>query len=920
MKLFWKIYLAVVIPPIAIISLFTYVIAAYEISHEEENVLNTNMLAGRFIAKDIEKEFTESRWPFDSLKRLSQRDDFLFWWIVRDDGTIHLANDTSFIGTSPYAYFPQIGQISGYEKLLLEKKRNHGVFVKSFGQGGKWSFWLGFSLKELADLKVKIIQFLAVLLISTIGTLGIVVYFSVRYFTRPIKNLAEGAAIIGKGQLNHRVKIQSEDELGHLAQSFNQMADDLEKTTTSIDNLNREINERIKAEEEIQRTSQTQTVLNKLLSLSLENLTLEEMLEQTIYHITSIPWLALESRGAIFLVEDEPEVLVMKAKRGLSVSLQTMCSRIPFGRCMCGRAALSCQTQFAYHIDECHENRYEGIFAHGHYCVPIVSAGKTLGVINTYVKEGSTYSKKEEDFLHSVSSVLAGIIERKHAERALRASESKYRTLLENIPQKIFLKDRYSVYLSCNINYADDLKIEPQEIVGRTDYEFYPKELAEKYRADDQRIMQSGHTENIEEKYILHGQEVSVQTVKTPVRDDNGNVTGILGIFWDITERKKAEEALKESEQRYRDLVEKEKDIIYSLDYKGNITSANPATEVLLGYRPEELIGKNFIVVVPEDWKAKTTADFNTLLQKGEITAETVLLDKMGHPHFVEYSSTVIKKDNKIVGTRGIVRDSTERKKAEQVLEKLNEELEATIQKLSQSNKNLQDFVYIASHDLREPLRKISSFGKLLENSLKEKLVDDDRENLNFMVDGAERMTQMIEGLLTYSRVNTKDIAYQTVDMDKIIEQFRQLELATLLEETGATIEVPEPLQKVHADPVQVKQLLQNLIANGIKYCTKDTKPRIVIRAKKTTENKIRIEVQDNGIGIKKEYYDDIFTMFRRLHSREEYEGTGIGLAVCKKIVERHNGQIGVQSEVGAGSTFWFTLPPAKEAAETREI
>jgi PAS domain S-box-containing protein len=914
MKLFWKIYLAVVIPPIAIISLFTYIIAAYEISHEEKHVLNANMLAGRFIAKDIEKEYMESRWPFDSLKRLSQRDDFLFWWIVTDDGTIHLANDTSFIGTDAYAYFPQMAQISGHEKSFLEKKQNHGVFVKSFGQGGEWSFWLGFSLKELADLQVKIIQFLAVLLISTIGTLGIAVYFAVQYFTRPIKNLAEGAAIIGKGQLHHRVKIQSEDELGHLALSFNQMADDLEKTTTSIDNLNREINERKRAKQEIQRTSETQTVLNKLLGLSLENLTLEEMLEQAIYHITSISWLALESKGAIFLVEDDPQVLVMKAQRGLAKPLQTTCARVPFGRCMCGRAALSCETQFANCVDERHENRYDGIAPHGHYCVPIVSANKVLGVINMYVKDGHTYSKKEEDFLRAVSSVLAGIIERKHAEKDLLQSESKYRTLLENLPQKIFLKDTSSVYISCNESYARDLKIKTDEISGRTDYEFHPKELAEKYRADDKRIMQSGNTEELDEGYIQAGEHRLVHTVKTPIKNEQGDAIGILGIFWDVTERKRIEGELKSLKQQIEFILGTTKTGIDIIDSEFNIRYIDPEWQKVYG---DSTGRKCYEYFMGRDDVCPGCGIVQALETKEITVTEEFLPKENNRP--IQVTTMPFQNEQGEWLVAEVNTDITERKHAEQALEKLNRELEATIQLLSRSNKNLQDFVYIASHDLREPLRKISSFGRLLENSLKEKLVDDDRENLNFMVDGAERMTQMIEGLLTYSRVNTKDVAYQTVDVNKIIEQFRQLELATLLEETGATIEVPEPLPKVQADPVQIKQLLQNLIANGIKYCAKGTKPRIVIRAKKTTENKIRIEVQDNGIGIKKEYHDDIFTMFRRLHSREEYEGTGIGLSVCKKIVERHNGQIGVESEVGAGSTFWFTLPTAKEAAATSD-
>ena len=185
--------------------------------------------------------------------------------------------------------------------------------------------------------------------------------------------------------------------------------------------------ERKSAEKEIQRSSETKAVLNKLLSLSLENITLEEMLERVIDQVTSVAWLALESKGAIFLVENQPEELVLKAQRGLSTPVRTMCSRIPFGICICGRAGSSGKVQFVDCVDERHQNRYEGIPPHGHYSVPILSGGKLLGVINTYVPEGHQRSDKEEDFLRAVAAVLAGIIERRRMEDELR----KHRESLE---------------------------------------------------------------------------------------------------------------------------------------------------------------------------------------------------------------------------------------------------------------------------------------------------------------------------------------------------------------------------------------------------------------------------------------------------------------------------------------------------------
>ena len=255
-----------------------------------------------------------------------------------------------------------------------------------------------------------------------------------------------------------------------------------------------------------------------------------------------------------------------------------------------------------------------------------------------------------------------------------------------------------------------------------------------------------------------------------------------------------------------------------------------------------------------------------------------------------------------------------EREKAERALQTANRFLSEATKKLEDSNRELQGFAYIASHDLREPLRKISSFGGLLKESLAAKLDHDQQENLDFMINGADRMNQMIEGLLVYSRLTTREIAPEVVDLNETLEQLVQLELAAALEEADATIEVPQPLSKVWAVPVQMNQLLQNLIINGIKYRREDIQSKIVITAKRIAQDTLRIEIQDNGIGIKEEFHADIFAMFRRLHSRRKYDGTGIGLAVCKKIVEKHGGQIGVESKPGQGATFWFTLSLAKQA------
>ncbi len=246
-------------------------------------------------------------------------------------------------------------------------------------------------------------------------------------------------------------------------------------------------------------------------------------------------------------------------------------------------------------------------------------------------------------------------------------------------------------------------------------------------------------------------------------------------------------------------------------------------------------------------------------------------------------------------------------------LDRTQRELEETNRRLRASNEELEAFAYVASHDLREPMRKISAFGQLLQDSLKNKLNEDEQENFAFMISGAIRMQQMIDDLLKYSRLTTRANPAERTDLNVVIKDLGDFELAVQLEETGGTVRVPEPLQSVHADRSQVHQLLQNLIGNALKYHRKGVRPEIVVTSTPQPDRMIRVEVRDNGIGIDEKDLDRIFGMFQRLHSRAECGGTGIGLAVCKKIVMRHGGAISVESAPDQGAIFWFTLPAASE-------
>jgi PAS domain S-box-containing protein len=271
----------------------------------------------------------------------------------------------------------------------------------------------------------------------------------------------------------------------------------------------------------------------------------------------------------------------------------------------------------------------------------------------------------------------------------LQASEDKYKELLENLPQKIFHKDKNSVYVSCNNNYARDLKIQPDEIIGKTDYDFYTRELAEKYRADDKRILESGKTEYIEEKYIQNGQEVVVQTVKTPLKDQKGNTIGILGIFWDITERRQIETALKESEERYRTIIEYSNDMIWTLDTEGRFIYFNKHSEEITGYKLKDWQGKSFAPLIEKDDLPKVIEVFHKTIGGEPQQYEVSVRKEDGIDIILLVNTAPVYSKGEVVGTVSFGRDITERKKAE---EQIKNSLK---QKLQKSNKQKKLLCYL---------------------------------------------------------------------------------------------------------------------------------------------------------------------------------------------------------------------------------
>ena len=355
----------------------------------------------------------------------------------------------------------------------------------------------------------------------------------------------------------------------------------------------------------------------------------------------------------------------------------------------------------------------------------------------------------------------------------------------------------------------------------------------------------------------------------------------------------------------FEKLLEAAPDPIIIVAGKGVIARANAEAEKKFGYASAELVGQPIEILIPERYHTKHLTDREAYERAPHTRPMGSGIDlfakrKDGHEIPVEISLSPLKTDT---GTLiiAIVRDISERKTAER-------ELKAKAEELARSNSELEQFAYIASHDLQEPLRAISGSCQLLERRYHDKLDDSGREFITFAVDGCRRMQQLIGDLLEYSRVTSKARPSVTVDCNHVMQQVRA-NLRQQIEERGATIEA-DNLPLVKGDPTQLVQLLQNLVSNGMKFHKMGQTPHVKITATERA-GEVSFAVTDNGIGIDSKYFHRLFVIFKRLHSRDEYPGTGIGLAICKKIVERHGGAIWLESEPGRGAAFHFTLPKA---------
>ena len=855
MKLFWKIFVSMFISFVVIVSSISYIISIRQISDAENRIIEEKKIIGSFLSKEIEVGYFESKWPFESLKKLSKHKGVLFWWIVRDDGTIHLADNASFMGTYAQDYFPQIASMIKKENISLNRNQNYGIFFTPLETGKKkWSFWFGFSLKEVSDRRKEIIFLIAVVSLSALVVLGVILYFAIKYFTKPIQELTVSAEAIGKGDLTRRVKIGSKDELGRLAHSFNKMTEDLQRTTVSkdyVDNIIGSMRDVLIVVDSDMKIRTVNKATCELLGykekeiigepveiifaeteILLKEKKLEKLIEEGEVKNFETSFRTKDSRNIPVLFSSS----VMKDKDGKMIRLvctgrdvterkQTeeallnaaqqwrttfdgisdmVCLLDPEGKILrCNNAMAGfLKKPFSDIIGRTHWEIVYGTTAPIQEC-PVMRMREThrrqtaiLPINDRWFNIAVDPLLDETGGLIGAVHIMSDITDHKQAEEALRRSEEKYRTILENIEEGYFEVDIAGNFTFFNDSICRIWGYPKEELMGMNDRQYTDQGNAKKLFQAFNKVYRTGEPAREFDWEIIRkdGTKKYIEASVSLQKDPSGKPMGFRGVIRDITERKQTEEEMAAVQEQFRQSQKME------------------AVGQLAG---------------------GIAHDFNNLL--------TVI-----HGY------------------------------SELILTSLDEN--------SRLRQDVREIIH-ASERASSLTRQLLAFSR--KQILQPKVLD-----LNAHVSNMDKMLRRMIG--------------------------ENIELMTLLaKDLGRTKADPGQIEQVILNlAVNARDAMLNggkltIETANIELDENYTRSHIGV----TPGHYVMLSVSDTGVGIAREVKERIFEPF--FTTKEKGKGTGLGLSTVFGIIQQSGGNIWVYSEPGLGTTFKIYLPRIEEDTES---
>ncbi len=719
---------------------------------------------------------------------------------------------------------------------------------------------------------------------SIIGLIIAVVVFIVAYYQtsrllaivcRPIQTLAESAAKFGDGRLDHRVELKSKDELGLLAGAFNDMASKLKDSYTGLE---KKVNE---------RTAELTSANAKLEKEVVERAKAQNNLKRHIGHLNCFYTLSkLIEQSGISLEQIFQETINLI--RSAHQHPDNTCVRITYD-------GINYQTD---NFQKTELSEYAEIRVYGHkkgnievyYIVENVQAG------------ASVFLKEEHDLLKAVAEHLGRIAGRKQTHDELQL----FRDLLNHSNDCIFvIEPEWGRLLDVNDKACQSLGYTREELLTMTLRDI------EQSLTDDNSWKQKADELSLKADVVIEGRHkrkdsttFAAETSLKLVAQDKGEY--IIAVTRDITERKQAQERLRQAAKEWSTTFNSITDLVSMHDSECRIVRVNKAFAKAAGIKPEATIGRTCYEIIHGTDDPHKDCPLGRAKRTGQTARNEYYESRLGI--YVEVSVSPILDDNgEVVGFVHIVKDITERKQAEEKRKQLFDEVKS-------ANQELNDFAHIVSHDLKAPLYGIKTIADWISSDYQDKLDEDGKEQLGLLMNRVDRMYNLIDGILTYSRTGRTNEQREPVDLNELVHDI----IDTLAVPENITVEVDDELPVISCDETRILQVFQNLLSNAIKYMDK---PQGKITIDCVEESDLwKFSVSDNGPGIEEKDFERIFKIFQTGVPRDEIDSTGVGLSVVKKIVEMYGGTIWIESQVNKGSTFIFTYPKNEKELNSLEV